>query len=360
MRFYTFFLIVGLIVQTAHSQERAPQVEVLLESEHGMGGAAIGDLDPQNPANEVVVVNAAGEVWMVRHTGDGWRPERIYKGDGELIMCAIGDVDPRHPGNEFVGVGMVRGQESLSGPGQVLLIHNDEGKWIAGQIFQDSHMIHGVAIGDVSTRSAGNEIVACGFNHSVTLLSFDGTQWRHNAIYVGNDRMKFAAIADALPDRDGLEIVVCGSDGSAVVLWEGRLGWHHEIVHSDPVGQSRVACGDPGILIGGDKGKVTLANRQDGRWTPEVLARDSGKIRGVAIADVDIDAPGPELYASGYSRNVMQLVQDADGFWRSKIVFTADRPLHHLVAGEIDEAHPGLELVTCGHGGRLVALIPRK
>jgi hypothetical protein len=255
---------------------------------------------------------------------------------------------------------MVRGEESLNGPGQVVVIHKDGDKWIAAQIFQDSHMIHGVAVGDVSSRFAGNEIIACGFNHRVTLIAFDGDEWCPQVIYVGNDRMKIAAIADVLPDREGLEVVVSGSDGNVVVLWESRLGWQHEIAYSDPVGQSRVACGEPGILIGGDKGKVTLAQRRDGRWMAEVLARDSAKIRGVAIADVDDEIAGSELYACGYSQNVTQLIQDADGCWRSKVIFTANRPLHHLVAGEIDEAHPGLELVTCGHGGRLIALTPRR
>lgn len=84
----------------------------------------------------------------------------------------------------------------------------------------------------------------------------------------------------------------------------------------------------------------------------EVLARQSSKIRGVAMADVDGRAPGDELYACGYSRKVTQLVQDSAGFWHARMIFTEDKPLHHLVAGEIDGTHPGLELVTCGHSGR--------
>lgn len=359
MALSTLLVVACLTVPTDLPREAAWHAEVLLETEHGMGGAAIGDLDLTSPGNEVVVANAAGEVWMVRRVGDAWRPVRIHRGDGELIMCAIGDVDPRHAGEEFVGVGMVRGQESLSGAGQVVVIGRDGDDWIATQVFRDSHMIHGVAVGDVSARLPGNEIVACGFNHRVTLIAFDAGAWRSEVIHVGNDRMKIAAVADVLPERDGLEVVVAGSDGSVVLLWEGRLGWRHEIVYSDPVGQSRVACGPPGILIGGDLGKVTLAHRRDGRWTAEALARDSGKIRGVAIADVDEDVPGPELYACGYSQNLMRLTRDDDGFWRSMIVFTAKRPLHHLVAGDIDRAHPGSELVTCGHGGRLIALFPR-
>lgn len=358
MRLCSFLLMVVLIPRTVQAQEARWSAEVLIESQHGMGGAAIGDLDPDRPGNEVVVVNAAREVWLAHHFGGEWQPERIYKGDGELIMCAVGDVDPRHAGNEFVGVGMVQGQESRTGPGQVVMVQKDGTRWIPTQIFQDDHMIHGVAIGDVSSRHAGNEIIACGFNHRVTLLSLAGDRWRSEVIYVGNDRMKIAAIADVLPERHGLEVVVSGSDGNVVALWEDQLGWRHEIIYSDRAGQSRVACGKAGVLIGGDDGKVTLAQRRDGQWTAEFLAREPGKIRGVAVEDVDEDVPGAEMYACGYSLNVLQLVQGSDSFWQSKIIFQAQRPLHHLVTGEIDPEHPGPELVTCGHGGRLIALLP--
>jgi hypothetical protein len=77
-----------------------------MESDSGMGGAAIGDLDPSTPGAEVAVVNDAAEAWLVRRADGKWQPERIYAGKGEMIMCAIGDVHPRHPGNEFGGVGM--------------------------------------------------------------------------------------------------------------------------------------------------------------------------------------------------------------------------------------------------------------
>jgi hypothetical protein len=358
MRFCTLAVATVLLVESAAAQEGAWRAEVLLESEHGMGGAAIGDLDPGSPGNEVAVVNAAGEAWMARREADAWQPVRIHQGAGELIMCTIGDVDPRHAGNEFVGVGMVRGEESLTGPGQVLMVHREHGKWVSKQVFEDSHMIHGVAVGDVSSRAAGNEIIACGFNHRVTLLSFVEGKWCPEVIYVANDRMKIAAVGDVLPDRDGLEVVVSGSDGNVVVLWEDRLGWKHEVIYADAAGQSRVACGEFGVLIGGDGGKVTLARRQGGRWTTECLARHSGKIRGVAIADVDKRIAGPELYACGYSRNVTQHVQDADGFWHTRVIHTAERPLHHLVADELNRAKAGVELLTCGHAGKLIVLIP--
>jgi hypothetical protein len=358
----TWFLVSALACAATpvQGQDQAWKADVLLESDHGLGGTAVGDLDPDSPGNEVVTVNSVGEAWMVQRASSGWRPTCIHKGPGELIMCAIGDVDPRHPGQEFVGVGMVEGTESSTGPGQVLVIHREPDGWVATRVFEDDHMLHGVAIGDVSARSPGNEIIACGFSHRVTLLRFDQGSWRPETIYVGNDRMKIVAVADVLPDRDGLEVLACGSDGNVVVLWEGKLGWQHQVVFSDPIGQSRVAAGDLGVLIGGDLGKVTLATRRDRQWEHEFITRDTGKMRGVAIADIDDDVPGSELYACGYSRNVTQLTRDEQGFWRSRIVFTAEKSLHHLVAGDVDPTHPGDELVTCGHGGRLIVLYPHE
>jgi hypothetical protein len=217
-------------------------------------------------------------------------------------------------------------------------------------------MLHGVAIGDVCGKRPGSEIVVCGFNHRVILLALSQGRWTAETIYVGNDRLKIVQVADVLGSHEGHEVLVCGSDGKVVVLWEGLRGWHHEEVYSDTVGQSRVAAGAAGVLIGGDGGKVTLATREGTAWRSTFLARDCGKIRGVAVADVDASVAGAELYACGYSKNVTQLVRDGKGFWHSRVVYTAGRPLHHLVAGQIDVSRVGLELVTCGHGGELVVL----
>jgi len=355
-----FVAVVLCVVRGGLAGDGEWTADVLLECDHGLGGAAIGDLDPDSPGKEVVAVSAAGEVWLVRGGATHRAPECIHRSAGELIMGAIGDAVPDSPGCEFVGVGMVSGPESLTGPGQVLLIHRQGKGWQATPIFRDDHMIHGVALGDVAARYPGNEIVVCGFSHRVTLLRREGARWRDQTIYVASDRLKIAAIADVLPQREGLEVLVCGSDGRVVALWEGQLGWCHEVVYADPVGQSRVAAGAAGVLIGGDGGKVTLARRQDAGWRAECLARQAGKIRGVAVADVDPEVPGAELYACGYSRNVVQLVRDAGGFWHSRRIFSGQRPLHHLVAGDFDAAHPGSELVTCGHGGRLILLTPAR
>ncbi len=354
----TTSLIVALLAGTLSSRAMAEpwKCQILMQSEHGMGGAAIGDLDPESPGNEVAVVNDAGEVWLVRRVNGEWKPERIYAGKGELIMCAIGDVDSGHPGNELVGVGMVEGPESREGPGQVVMIWKDGDTWSSRAIFQDDHMIHGVAVGDVSARHEGNEVIAAGFNHRVQLLHQNGTTWEHETIYVANDRLKIAMAADIISERPGLEVVVTGSDGRPQVLWEGTLGWHHQTIYVDRLGQSRVAAGKGGILIGGDGGKVTLANHKGGRWEADLLGRDTAKIRGVVLGDVDPTSPGEEAYACGYSGNVTQFVRTSGDYWRSRLLYSDGRPLHYLLAGEFDPVHPGPELITCGHGGRLVEI----
>jgi hypothetical protein len=336
------------------------KAEVLMESEHGMGGAAIGDLDPVAPGSEVAVVNDAGEAWLVGRADGTWRPERIHAGKGEMIMCAIGDADPSHRGNEFVGVGMVEGAESSRGPGQAVLVWKDGERWSSRVIFQDTHLLHGVAIGDVSAAHPGNEVVVCGFNHRVQLLYWDEGSWKHETIYVANDRLKIVLAADVLPDRPGLEVVATGSDGRPQLLWEGNLGWHHQSIFRDRLGQSRVATGDSGILIGGDDGKVTLTKQQEGRWQSEFLGRDTAKIRGVVLFDVDPDVSGPEAYGCGYSGRVTQFVRTTDSYWESRIVHVEERPLHHLLAGDFDSEHAGVELLTCGHGGRLIAVYPSR
>jgi len=109
-------------------------------------------------------------------------------------------------------------------------------------------------------------------------------------------------------------------------------------------------------LIGGDGGKVTLASHKDGRWQADFLGRDTAKIRGVVLGDVDPNSPGEEAYACGYSGNVTQYVSNSDEYWKAQALYSDGRPLHYLLAGEFDPEHPGPELITCGHGGRLVEL----
>ena len=143
MRTLVMIAAVSMICGSAVAGDGEWKVTVLLESDRGMGGAAVGDLDPTQAGDEIAVVNGAGEVWMAGCGSSGWDSQRIHKGDGEMIMCAIGDVDPRHEGEEFVGVGMVSGPESRVGPGQVLMVRKGPHGWHSEQVFVDDHMIHG-------------------------------------------------------------------------------------------------------------------------------------------------------------------------------------------------------------------------
>jgi len=329
---------------------------VLLETDRGLGGVVIGDLYADAPGNEIAAVSANGDIWFLRQEGDEWRSQRVHTAGGELIMAAIGDVDPRYSGNEFVGVGMVEGEEALRGAGQALMLHRDGDAWRGQTIFTDSHMLHGVAIGDVSARSAGNEVVVCGFNHRVTLLRQVDGAFVPEVMYVGDDRQKIVTIADALRERGGLEVVVCGSDGRVVVVWEEELGWRHEVIFAGTVGQSRVAVGRTGVLIGGDDGEITFARRVDGRWTHESLGREEGKIRGTALVPTGDHLGREKLFAAGYACRVVELRLDGAGNKQSVEIYKDEKPLHHLVAGELDHGGRLPELLTCGHGGRLIML----
>ncbi len=333
---------------------------IILQTENGLGGVAIGDLSPAHPGNEVFAVSSTGEVWMAYRDDDAWRSEQIHRGGGELIMCAVGDVDPRYEGNELVAVGMVSGPESREGPGHVVMVRRDGDGWKSEEIFRDDRMIHGVAVGDVSARHEGDEVLIAGFNHRVRMLSMKDDHWHEETIYVANDRLKIVQVADLCGGNAVSEAVCCGSDGQVVLLWEGELGWHHEVVYADRFGQSRIAPAPVEILIGGDGGKITLAVREGDAWKTECIGRDTAKMRGVAIADVLPSRKGPEYFACGYSTSVLHFTRQGKNYWRSEVIYRDERPLHHLAAGDVDLTRPGMELVTCGHGGRLILLTPAK
>lgn len=154
----------------------------------------------------------------------------------------------------------------------------------------------------------------------------DDGHWRSQILFECEHGMGGAAIGDLDPDSPGNEVA--------------RVN----------------AANEPGVLIGGDPGKVTPAQKHDPQWSAKFIARNTGKIRGVAAVDADPHVFGAELYACGYSRNVTQFVRDQRGPWTPTVIFTAQRPLHHPVAGEFDPTHVVPKSVTCGHGGRLSAL----
>jgi hypothetical protein len=349
---------VATVVPCSAQSEVPTHGTVVIEAQAGLGGMALGDLDPTTAGAELVAVSGNGQVWLaytkVGKTGaDRFGTRCIHHGRGELIMGAIGDVDPRHPGNEFVGVGMVDGPESLAGPGQAVMVSGSGDNWQATPIFQDDHMIHGVAIGDVSARHPGQEVITAGFNHRVTLLHFEAGRFVPEVIYTANDRLKIAAVGDLLPERDGLEVAVCSSDGTAVVLWETDLGWKHQVLYEGTAGQSRLAVIEGGLLVGGDDGTVVYIHRVAKHWRTEFLFRDAHKIRGTAVGDVDPERLGEEFYVCGYSRVVTQLWHDLNGMWVNRPIFTAPRPLHHLLIGDFDPTQAGVELYTCGHDGKV-------
>ncbi len=356
-------LVLGMIVFVSHVCGATTWKSVVLHSVEGaaMGGCAIGDLDATSPGNETAVVDDRGEVWMVKWSGNSWVPECIHKSPGEMIMCAIGDVSAASPGNEFVGAGMKEGEESSrGGGGMATLVYREGNEWKSRPIFQDTHLLHGVTIGDVSAKHPGNEVITCGFNHKVTLLCEENGEWISETIYVANNRQKVLTVGDVLPEHEGDEIIVVGTDGNATVLWEGNLGWCHEVIFYDLAGQSRVTIGDRGVLIGGDKGKITLATREEGRWYTETIGRDSRKIRGVVITDLDLEFPGTEAYTCGYSGRVMQFNCTDKGLWSFTTLHEEDKPLHHLLLGEFFPGNSTSELLTCGHGGRLIMVYPEK
>ncbi|QDU54928.1 hypothetical protein [Aeoliella mucimassa] len=357
---FGFALVLSLILASsvlAQETTTTWRAEVLLAADFEMGSVSIGDLDPALPGNEVVVATQSGEAWMLALQFDRWVSQRIAKSTGEILMGAIGDADPTHPGNEFVGVGMVHGPESLEGPGQATMAWKQGDDWHSRVIYTDDRMLHGVGIGDVD-KAPGTEVIVTGFSHRVQVLKHRETEFAGEVVYVANDRMKVVLPAEVLAEHSGLELLTTGSDGCPQVLWQGELGWCHQTIMADPWGQSRITSGPAGIVIGGDGGKVTLATRKNDGWQTEVVGRDTAKIRGVVLSDLDPAVDGPEIYSCGYSGRVLQFTQTSEGYWQSRVIHSGDQTLHHLLVGEFDARHEGPELVTCGHGGKLIALYP--
>lgn len=146
------------------------RAEVVFQAPDKLGGCAIGDVDPTRPGLEIAAVSRNGDVWVLGREGDAWTAERVGTTPGEMIQCAIGDARLDRPGDELVVAGMASGGEEDGGRGEARLFWREADGWKQEPVFQDTALIHGVAIADMAPERDGNQIVTVGFSQNAVVL----------------------------------------------------------------------------------------------------------------------------------------------------------------------------------------------
>ena len=316
---------------------------VIVETGTKLGGCAVGDVDPAHPGNEVLAVAENGKVYLARPYGRRWVAESIAKAEGELLQCAVGDFDAEHPGEEIVVVGMLKGGEDDGGQGAAYVLERKDAKgpWSLRLLLTDSALIHAACVADVDPELPGAEILVAGYGKKLWVTDAKGSA--PEAV------MELDGPAKAIHAYRGGVAVAC-STGELLWIRKAEGKWTKSVLEKGPVGQARLGGSADQLAVARDDGQL-MHYDAEGRARP--IYRESQKLRGAVLAELDPTWKGLEAASVGYEMKLAVHYQEA-GKWYSEVVHTDDDRFHHLAVGELDASSPGLEIVGCGYSGRLI------
>ncbi len=323
--------------------------QVLFTTPAKLSGAAIADLDPTTPGNEIAVVAENGAVFVVSRapsdgsaiTADAWIGREVYRAPGEVVQVAVGDVDPDAPGLEIVATGKAIGAEHDPGGGAAYVVRRNENSpsgWEGLAITTTPQLLHAVCVIERDAIVAGS----------------DATVWRIRKRGGGDDRWESVTLG-SLPAKaktcvpfDGGLVVSC-TDGSLVHVHGAGESYQLRVLDKRDVARSRIGVDGNRVLCSDDDGRLTLFEPSGA----SVLVPGSGaKQRGAVIADLDPEREGLEFATAGYDRRVRILWRDPSGI-HEVVPFVDDERIHHTVAGNLD-ADAADELVCVSFSGHVV------
>ncbi|MCB9896479.1 MAG: hypothetical protein H6825_00620 [Planctomycetes bacterium] len=314
-----------------------------------LGGCAVGDVDADSPGNEIVAVSESGRVFLVSYADGKWTHRVLGQAPGEMIQVALGELDPARPGLEVVAVGMAQGKEDDGGEGAAFVFFRDGDGWTMREAARASELLHGVAIADLDPDHPGNELLVDGFSGQATVLAL-GANGFERVVTVplpGAGKM-------AVPHQDGVAIA-CADGSVSLVRREAPGKWTATNIARQPAGAARVASDDERLLVARDDGTLELVSGSLGK----IIHRETERLRGAVLANVDPVAPGLEAASAGYEGKVWVMTNE-DLRWHEHEVYADGNKLHHLAAGELTSVGSGVFLVTCGYSGRVVVITKKR
>ena len=335
------------IVFSSETAEPAWRVDVIFQAPAKLGGCAIGDVDPTKPGLEIAAVSGNGDVWVIARDGAEWSGERIATLPGEMIQCAVGDARLDRPGDELVVGGMASGGEDGGGPGQAWLFSRGEEGWEQEPVFQDTALIHGVAIADMDPERDGNQIVTVGFSDNAVVLDrVEGKGW------VPIQTLPLGSPGKCvIPFDFGAAVECAGGPVKHVKRHDGAM--QVKDIWRGTAGAARLGTAGWGLLVACDDGKLVLVETGEGEQGAWTIYQESQKLRGAALRKPDEDAW--QAATAGYEKKVTLFRAARDGF-EPVVVYEDGAKFHHLAADDLLPDRPGHELVACGYSGKVVLI----
>lgn len=356
------------------------RTEIAMTAPGKLGGCAVGDFDPQSPGHEIAAVSITGEVFLVRRSEQGWEHEVIATAPGELIQCVAGDVYPSRPGDELLVFGMAEGTEDDGGRGAAfLVVHTDQG-WRLEKVLDDDALIHGGCI--LAPRERGPaRLLLAGYGLKLFVLDHleEGGWNSHAALTLDSPAKNIVEI------YGGSAVIAC-ADGKLlhVAPIPDPETWMSNVIDEAPAGQARLGASGLVVIAARDDGVLAIVDPVGGQgFENHEIYREAQKLRGAVLADVNPYAEGEEAATVGYEGNLVVLCSPRKSSqpvvpptpadqgaivrcfaenWRPwtnegyvpHVLYTDTQRLHHLACGELIEESAGPELVACGYSGKLI------
>jgi len=135
-----------------------------------------------------------------------------------------------------------------------------------------------------------------------------------------------------------------------VLLRDGPESYTPKIIDQRSAGRARVGTDGHRLIVADDDGTLSIV---DSGQRQEIY-KESDKLRGAVLADLDPQTPGLEAACAGYARR-LSLLELVDGAWRAETLYEDSDRFHHLIAADVD-GQPGLELIGVGYAGNVVVL----
>ena len=105
-----------------------------------------------------------GGVYLLKQEQGIWKSEEIFRDSEGLRGAAVADVQPNLPGNEVIIYGYSK---------NVIMIYLKNDKWTAETLWTDSDRAHSLACGNFSPSNAWKECVVGGYSKKVTGIFYE-------------------------------------------------------------------------------------------------------------------------------------------------------------------------------------------
>ncbi|UCH88288.1 MAG: Ig-like domain-containing protein [Thermoplasmata archaeon] len=323
----------------------------------------ICDLDPDEPGNQLLIIDDVGNVIQKSDTKISentlWTSNTLWTQSSAEALTAVTAGDADNDGNIEILVGLANNK-------LVMLDRGGDGSWVAKNVFVDKAPIRTISIADIDPFHSGFETISAGDSKSLTALYHKVGAWTSRILHTDSNNIVdiYAGLVD-ISDFAGNDIITVNGDGGQLRL-VAFSGFYSETLWTGDNKLSGVTIGDLDtshdgnevVVVGMNKdlqGIATMAYRgNSGDWKSESLFTGHGELLTPVIGDFD-DETGNELAIvgmlsgpEGVGLGQATMIKKSSGKWEDQRLFVNPKLLHGAAIGELMNSHSGPELVVVG------------